>query len=118
MKFDHSPGEWSEPCLNGKHGCNCGYIFNSGGGTIAKVLFNDKEQENYERLVDDLPIEEAIANGRLIIAAPKLAEALIDMLKTFGPGCACSEQGMIAKHCKLVEEATDRTWEQISEDTP
>jgi hypothetical protein len=70
-----TPGPWSEAHLKEK-GCRCGYVFSEGGETIAKVLYNDREDANYCRYEEDLSLETARANAALIAAAPDMYAAL------------------------------------------
>lgn len=83
--MSYTPGPWYACCLGTKKdGCHCGYIFNEGDKTIAKVFHNDPSLKDYERLGDDILLTEKEANARLISAAPDLYEAVKAYLE-WGP---------------------------------
>lgn len=76
MENKFTKGEWNLPHLATKkneHDCDCGYILNEQyEGAIATVHFTSKSR-NFGH--DNPPLEEAIANAKLICAAPELLEA-------------------------------------------
>ena len=82
MEFKHTPGEWSlphfatsDPNKEG-HQCSCGYVFAEGQrgmGAICDVYFNDGSEGKQENET----LERAIANARLIAAAPDLLLELV-----------------------------------------
>ena len=74
-KEKFTPGPWSKAHLN-ENGCRCGYVFSEGGETVAKVLYNDKEDANYCKYEEEISLETARANAALIAAAPDMYAAL------------------------------------------
>ena len=74
-KEKFTPGPWSKAHLK-ENGCRCGYVFSEGGETVAKVLYNDKEDANYCRDEEEISLETARANASLIAAAPDMYAAL------------------------------------------
>lgn len=80
-KEKFTPGPWSKAHLN-EMGCRCGYVFSEGSETVAKVLYNDKEDANYCRYEEYLSLETARANAALIAAAPDMYAALEELLDT------------------------------------
>lgn len=74
-EFKGTPGEWSVPHLaSDSTTCNCGFVLSEQYcGAIATVNWSpDRELKNG----DNPPLEEAIANAKLIAAAPKMLKAL------------------------------------------
>jgi hypothetical protein len=78
MELKHTKGDWMMPHFvtndNKEDRCQCGFILNEQYcGAIATVHFS----ENSDVENGDNPLkEEAIANAKLMVAAPKLLEAM------------------------------------------
>ena len=73
----HTPGPWSLPHLaDPKVKCNCGYVLSDMYmGSIATVNV-DNSNLAQDGGNDSPPLEEAIANARLIAAAPDMYAAM------------------------------------------
>lgn len=83
----HTPGPWSVPhfaCEKSDVKCDCKYVLcDDYMGAICTVHVADEKNEG-----DDPPLDEAIANARLIASSPELLEALKavrDEMRTISP---------------------------------
>jgi hypothetical protein len=75
----HTPGPWNASCVSDDSSpgaCHCGYIFDGGDKTIAKVMHNDPSMKGYERLEGDVTLAEKNANAMLISVAPEMWEII------------------------------------------
>ena len=73
----HTPGPWSVPHFATDCACNCAYVVSGnqhGMGAIATVHHSDEADGEHNE-----PMDVAIANARLIAAAPDMLEALRKM---------------------------------------
>lgn len=72
----HTPGPWSLPHFaRPEVNCECGYVLTDGYmGAVAKV-FCSGEGENWIKHGDNPKFDEAVANAKLIAAAPDLFAA-------------------------------------------
>ena len=77
MASKHTPGPWLVPHFARPDiQCNCGYVLSPNYmGAIATVHFEGEKPGEYD---DNPPLDEAIANARLIAAAPDMFAILQD----------------------------------------
>lgn len=81
----HTAGPWSIPHFATDCACNCAYVVSEnqhGMGAIATVHHSEEADGEHNE-----PMDVAIANARLIAAAPDMLEALRGIL----PGKLCGE---------------------------
>ena len=106
LELKHTKGEWMLPhfVTNDKKDdeCQCGYVLNEGYcGAIATVHYSiNKDVENGDNPLKD----EAIANAKLICAAPDLLEAAIkaiELVDLWAPNFSNEE----IKECHIGELA-------------
>lgn len=75
----HTPGPWSI-CRNGE--CSCGFIWSGCEEMHIATAYDVRSIGHFDHASDAAPSrEEAMANGRLIAAAPELLEALRGVLR-------------------------------------
>lgn len=76
MASKHTPGPWLVPHFARPDiQCNCGYVLSPNYmGAIATVHFEGEKPGEYD---DNPPLDEAIANARLIAATPDMLAALV-----------------------------------------
>lgn len=78
MASKHTPGPWLVPHFARPDiQCNCGYVLSPNYmGAIATVHFEGEKPGEYD---DNPPLDEAIANARLIAATPDMLAALVSV---------------------------------------
>jgi hypothetical protein len=86
-KLNYSKGDWHLPHFvtnkDNPKGCQCLYILNDGYcGSIADVSV-DNGKNISEGGNDSPPLEEAIANAKIICEAPNMYELIMSMLQDF-----------------------------------
>lgn len=86
----HTPGPWYEPHMcEPDIRCNCTYVLSEKyAGSICDISV-DNGKAISQGGNDSPPLEEAIANAKLIAAAPELLDAVLDLkYKLYGNGAA------------------------------
>jgi len=86
-KLNYTKGEWHLPHFvtnkDNPESCQCVFVLNEGiCGSIADIQIDNGKQIS-EGGNDCPPLEEAIANAKLICSAPKMYELLIKMTHQF-----------------------------------
>lgn len=88
---NHTPGPWSLPhFVEPDTNCMCGYVLTGGMFGAVCTVHASGEGDDWQAHGDNPKFAEAVANARLIAAAPKLKEALAAMLDFWG-GYECPE---------------------------
>lgn len=82
METKHTPGEWYLPHFADKStSCNCPFVLSEKYAGSICVIDIDNGKPISDGGNDSPPLEEAIANAKLITAAPVLLEACIEALR-------------------------------------
>ena len=89
----HTPGPWSlphfaEPGVN----CQCGYVLTNGMMGAICTVYASGAGDDWAKHGDNPSFQEAVANARLIAAAPDLLEAGRSMIAAFDPDAMNPEQ--------------------------
>lgn len=75
METKFSKGEWWSCCLDAKPH----FVFaGEGEKTVCVICSNDKDEDKYEPMMEEVTIEEARANARLIQSAPEMLESHLE----------------------------------------
>jgi len=89
METKFSKGEWWSCCLHAKPH----FVFaGEGEKTVCAICSNDKDENGHEPLMEEVTVEEARANARLIQSAPLLLEALSELVFLHG----CEQEGLLS----------------------
>lgn len=83
--IEHTPGPWTR-CGEDRGGCKCGYVFGHGGQVYVAQAIGERTIDRYLG-PDPYPTNDvALANARLIAAAPKMLDLLRRMDRIGGLG--------------------------------
>jgi hypothetical protein len=92
-ELKHTPGPWHVGCLGGEGTCQCRNVLDEGyAGGIATIHMSNGIASISEGGNDAPPRDEAIANMRLIAAAPDLLEVArecLELAKLAESLCGC-----------------------------
>lgn len=113
-KLGITPGPWDLGYGEGLTGDRISWdVFLDGVGCKNKMVRSGKAevcQINYS--VDE---DKAIADARLIAAAPQMLESLIEIVAYDISECGSIDDAGVACYIDIIEKATGRTWEEIKE---
>lgn len=100
MSAQHTPGPWSVPHFADMlGGCKCGYVFSEsqrGMGSICSVVSGGENEEH----------EQAIANARLIAAAPDLLAACQAYMADRAEAGCTADSGAVKAMRAAIEKAS------------
>lgn len=101
MKTKHTTAPWSLPHFaNGKKGCNCRWVLSE--CHLGSVCTIDYSTSKDWRDGDNPPLEEAIANAKLIRTSPDLLKFVIKMADRYSNSPWIYEEAN-----KLIKKATE-----------
>lgn len=100
----YTPGPWYPPHIcDPDVSCNCVYVLcDRYAGSICDISV-DNGKAISEGGNDSPPLEEAIANGKLITSAPELLDAVLDLkYKLYGNGPASPKIEALLKRLESI----------------
>ncbi len=77
MENKFTKGEWKQCCKD----TNPHFVFADEYTTVCRMMVNDPENEDYDKLQETITKEQLIANAKLISAAPDMFDALITFVE-------------------------------------